>query len=325
MKRVICVLLLCAAGVGVRAQERDSLLVMFWNLENFFDWKDGGEGDSDREYSSRGARFWTKSRFYSKCNAVSKSVFWIADKYGKMPDVIGLCEIENRGVLGRLLSSTLLRKYDYGIVHFDSGDSRGIDVAMLYRKSSFEMLSSSLTTPTFQGKRLKTRDMLQVRMKRLPEEDTLDFIVCHHPSKYGGSDQSQERRVAAMTSLATLCDSLGSINRVVMGDFNDVPSAEQFEELSGRLINKSSELYSKGYGTIRYKGKWELIDMFLVDQLLDSLTQMDIIKIPFLMTYDRSYPGEKPLRTFSGPKYIGGVSDHCPIILKILLPLGDFR
>lgn len=318
-------LLLCAAGVGLRAQEQDSLLVMFWNLENFFDWKDGGDGDSDREYSSQGARFWTKSRFYTKCNAVAKSVFWIADKYGKMPEVIGLCEIENRGVLGRLLSSTLLRKYDYGIVHFDSGDRRGIDVAILYRKSSFEMLSTSLTTPAFRGKRLKTRDMLQVRMKRLSKGDTLDFIVCHHPSKYGGADESQDRRVAAMESLAGLCDSLGCGSKIVMGDFNDVLSAEQFEKLSGRLINKASELHSKGLGTIRYKGKWELIDMFMVDEQLDSLTQMEIVRIPFLMTYDRTYPGEKPLRTYSGPRYIGGVSDHCPIILKILLPLEDFR
>lgn len=314
MKRVILVLLLCAVGVRVHAQEQDSLLVMFWNLENFFDWKDSGGGDS-----------WTKSRFYSKCNAVSKSVLWVSDRCGKMPDVIGFCEIGDRGVLVRLLSSTLLRKYDYAIVHFDSGDRRGIDVALLYRKSSFEMLSTSLTVPVFQGEKLKTRDMLQVRMKRLPEGDTLDFIVCHHPSKYGGAEVSQARREAAMRSLAGLCDSLGCGSKVVMGDFNDIPSAVQFESLSGRLVNKASELHSQGYGTIRYKGKWELIDMFLVDQRLDSLTQMDIIKIPFLMTYDRTYPGEKPLRTFSGPKYIGGVSDHCPIILKILLPLGDFR
>ena len=325
MKRVILVLLLCAAGVGVRAQEYDSMLVMFWNLENFFDWRDDGGGDSDREFSSYGERHWTKSRFYSKCNAVSKSIFWVADNYGKMPDVIGLCEIENRGVLGRLLYSTLLRKYDYDIVHFESGDRRGIDVALLYRRSSFEKISTSLTVPVFQGEKLKTRDMLQVRMKRISAGDTLDFIVCHHPSKYGGSEVSQARRMAAMTSLAGLCDSLGSTPKIVMGDFNDVPSAVQFDKLSGRLLNKSSELYSRGLGTIRYKGKWELIDMFMVDESLDSSSTMDIVRIPFLMTYDRTFPGEKPLRTFSGPQYVGGVSDHCPIILKILLPLRAFK
>ena len=325
MKRLILVLLLCAVGIVASAQEKDSLLVMFWNLENFFDWKDDGGGGSDREFSSRGARFWTKSRFYTKCNAVSKSILWVADSYGKFPDIIGLCEIENRGVLTRLLSSTLLRKSDYCIIHFDSDDRRGIDVALLYRRSLFEMLSESLTTPVFQGEKMRTRDMLQVRMKRLPAGDTLDFIVCHHPSKYGGSEVSQARREAAMNSLVGLCDSLGNTPKIVMGDFNDVPSATQFEVLQDRLINKASGLHSKALGTIRYKGKWELIDMFMVDEYLDSLSQMDILHIPFLMTYDRSYPGEKPLRTFSGPRYIGGVSDHCPIILKILLPLEDFR
>ena len=325
MKRLILVLLLCAVGIVARAQEKDSLLVMFWNLENFFDWKDDGGGDSDREFSSRGARFWTKSRFYAKCNAVSKSIFWVADRYGSLPDVIGFCEIENKGVLSRLLSSTLLRKSDYYIVHFDSQDRRGIDVALIYRRSSFEMLSASLTTPVFQGEKMRTRDMLQVRLKRISAGDTLDFVVCHHPSKYGGSEVSQARREAAMNSLAGLCDSLGSTPKIVMGDFNDVPSATQFEVLQDRLINKASGLHSKALGTIRYIGKWELIDMFMVDESLDSLSQMDILNIPFLMKYDQTYPGEKPLRTFSGPRYIGGVSDHCPIILKILLPLEDFR
>ena len=325
MRRWILVMLLCVVGLGLRAQENDSLLVMFWNLENFFDWKDQGTGKSDKEFSSFGSRSWTKSRFYSKCNAISKSIFWVSDQFGKMPDVLGVCEVENRGVLNRLLSSTLLRKYDYGIIHYDSYDSRGIDVALLYRKSSFQLLSTSLKVPEYQGKRIRTRDMLHVRLKCFLTYDTLDFIVCHHPSKYGGADESKLKRYAAMTSLAHLCDSLGHSTKVVMGDFNDIPSADQFNEVSSMLINKAYTSYQSGKGSIRYKGKWELIDMFLVSDDLNSLSDMSIVQVPFLMTYDRSYPGEKPLRTYSGPKYIGGVSDHCPIILKILLPLGDFR
>ena len=325
MKRLVIVLLLWVAGAGVHAQVKDSLSVMFWNLENFFDWTDQGMGESDKEFSSFGARHWSRSKFYSKCNLVTKSIFWVSDLYGKMPDVIGLCEVENRGVLSRMLYSTLLRKYDYDIVHFDSGDRRGIDVALLYRKSSFELLSTSLKTPEYQGKKLSTRDMLHARMRWCGKGvDTLDFIVCHHPSKYGGSEDSQQRRRAAMSALADLCDSLGGGHKVVMGDFNDIPSADQFETVSQMLVNKAEDLYAEGKGTIRYKGRWELIDMFLVDSSLAQVTYMDIVQIPFLMTYDRSYPGYKPLRTYSGPKYLGGVSDHCPIILKILLPLGDF-
>jgi hypothetical protein len=325
MKRLILVLLVCAAGVCVRAQEKDSLLVMFWNLENFFDWRDQGIGESDSEFSSRGSRSWTKSRFYSKCNAISKSVFWLSDKYGKMPDAFGVCEIENKVVLKRLLSSTLLRKYDYDIIHFESMDRRGIDVALMYRKSSLSPLSTSLKTPLYNGEKLRTRDMLHVQMKSIVSGDTLDFIVCHHPSKYGGADVSQGRRYSAMESLYELCDSIGSNKQIVMGDFNDVPSADQFEKVSDILINKAENLYEQGEGTIRYKGKWDMIDMFMVSPLFDGYSTMEIEYIPFLMVYDKSYPGEKPLRTYSGPKYLGGVSDHCPIILKILLPLKDFR
>lgn len=324
MKRLILVLL-CVAGVCVSAQGKDSLLIMFWNLENFFDWKDQGTGESDSEFSSRGSRSWTKSRFYSKCNAISKSIFWVSDKYGKMPDVFGVCEVENNGVLKRLLSSTLLRKYDYDIIHFDSGDRRGIDVALLYRKSSLQLLSTSLKRPIYNNEGLKTRDMLHAQMRSIESGDTLDLIVCHHPSKFGGADQSQELRCSAMESLVELCDSIGSYKQIVMGDFNDIPSAAQFEMVSDILINKAEVLYEQGFGTIRYKGKWDMIDMFMVSPLLDKNSTMDISYIPFLTVYDNSYPGEKPLRTYSGPKYLGGVSDHCPIILKILLPLKDFR
>lgn len=311
--------LLCVVPIVARAQQSDSLLVMFWNLENFFDWKDQGTGESDKEFSSYGARSWIKSRFYSKCSTISKAIFFTADKYGRVPDVLGLCEVENRGVLSRLLSSTLLRKFDYSIVHFDSGDRRGIDVALLYRKSTLQLLSTSFKTPVFNGEKMSTRDMLHAQMKCISSGDTLDFIVCHHPSKYGGEEHSRSRRIAAMKSLRELCDSLGSYSKVVMGDFNDIPSAEQFNEVSEILINKSEILHNNGEGTIRYKGKWELIDMFLTSYDIGHLTQMQIIKIPFLMTYDKSFPGEKPLRTYSGPKYLGGVSDHCPIILRLAL------
>ena len=318
-------LLLCVFGVCASAQEKDSLLVMFWNLENFFDWKDQGIGESDSEFSSHGSRSWTKSRFYSKCNAVSKSLFWVSDRYDRMPDVLGVCEIENKGVLKRLLSSTLLRKYDYDIIHFDSKDRRGIDVAILYRKSTFQLLSTSLKTPVYNGVEISTRDMLQAQMRCVLSGDTLDFIVCHHPSKYGGSELSQGRRYSAMESLVELCDSIGSDKQIVMGDFNDIPSAEQFDIVAGKLVNKAESFSIRGEGTIRFKGKWDMIDMFMVSPSLDTCTTMDISYIPFLMVYDKSYPGEKPLRTYSGPKYLGGVSDHCPIILKILLPLRDFR
>ncbi len=315
MKRLVA-FIFCFAVIIVEAYGQEPALVLFWNLENFFDWADGGGGGSDREFSSSGSRHWSKRRFYAKCDAVAKGIMWIGDRYGRMPDVIGVAEIENKGVLQKMLKGTVLRKYDYDIVHCESGDRRGIDVALLYRKSSAEMLSSSVRTPSFEGRRMETRDILHVRL-RLADGTEADFIVNHHPSKFGGEEESRGRREAAMTALKEMCDSLGNGNIIAMGDFNDTPDAEAFAIMEGTLVNLGAELHERGEGTIRYEGKWDMIDMFMVGGDLEERVVAEVCRIPFLMTRERKHPGEKPLRTYSGPRYTGGVSDHCPIILKL--------
>ena len=315
MRRLILLMMLSAVGFALRAQENEKKLAMFWNLENFFDWTDQGTGESDAEFSSYGKRHWTRKRFYTKCDAVSKTIFHIGDLYGKLPDVIGFAEIENRGVLEKLCSSTLLRKCGYRIVHFDSSDRRGIDVALLYRTTCYNHLSTSLRAPETDGKKLQTRDMLHISLKDLQTDEIYDYIVCHHPSKFGGEESSIPKRLAAMTALKEMCDSLGNRNIIVMGDFNDVPSAAQFDMLDDILVNKSDSLHAAGRGTIRYEGKWDLIDMFLVSSNIEGHSVMDIPEVPFLMTRESRHAGEKPLRTYSGPRYIGGVSDHLPVVL----------
>lgn len=324
MRRMVLALVLSAVGMAAYAQERDSLLTVFWNLENFFDYHDGGTGESDTEFSSGGSRRWTSKRFYQKCHLISKSLFWIGDRYGKMPDVIGVSEVENSRVLHRLLSSTLLRKYDYKVVHRDSEDRRGIDVALMYRSSRFELIDISFHTPAYDGLELATRDILCVRARSLRDGNIYDFIVNHHPSKYGGSKESDSRRFAAMRLLADICDSLSSNapekdykGIIAMGDFNDNPSGPQFALLDGYIENACCEIYERGEGSIRFEGKWDLIDMFWVSPMISSESRSEVLYIPFLMTRDRKHPGDKPLRTYSGPRYIGGVSDHCPIVLLI--------
>jgi endonuclease/exonuclease/phosphatase family metal-dependent hydrolase len=298
----------------LQASDPDSLIVVFWNVENFFDYTDQGTCGSDAEWSSQGVRRWTRKRFQAKCDAMAKSLFWIGEKYGSMPDVIGLAEVENRNVLWRLLNDTMLRKCGYKIVHYDSMDRRGIDVALLYRDSVFDLINSSVTTPDLEA----TRDILQVCLRDRTGQ-RINLIVNHHPSKYGGSEVSEGRRIAAMNALKKLCDSLSVVDPgvpvIAMGDFNDTPDAVQFKILDGVFSNKADSLYKAGRGTIRYQGKWELIDMFMVSADLACKSFMDILEVPFLMTYENKYPGVKPLRTYSGPRYIGGVSDHCPIVL----------
>ena len=323
MKVIIfaAVLLLSTLICNAQEPEKDGTLVMFWNLENFFDWTDQGTGESDREFSSMGERHWTRKKFHAKCDAISKTMMWMADRYGRMPDVAGFAEVENRRVLKMLLESTLLRKYGYEIVHFESGDRRGIDVALIYRTEVFDKVGESVWTPVYEEEKMNTRDILTVKLRRKTDGENVNFIVNHHPSKFGGSKASEGRRMAVMKSLSELCDYLlKSPERagiVAMGDFNDNPDGEQFTFLEGILVNKAGLLHEKGEGTIRYEGRWDLIDMFMTSSDLAGRSEMYIERVPFLMMRERKHPGEKPFRTYSGPRYIGGVSDHCPIILWI--------
>lgn len=299
----------------------DSLLVMFWNLENFFDWKADTtiSNTSDGEFSSFGKRHWTKRRFLVKCGAVAKSIFWIADRHGMLPDVIGMAEIENRFALDRLLAETPLRRMDYGIVHYESPDPRGIDVALLYRKRRLNpLVSKPLRIKNEDGSPLLTRDILLAGFLR-SDGDSVVFLVNHHPSKYGAN--SSWRREAAMSRLGEITDSLKGVgwrNIVAMGDFNDTPSSTL--EYSKTMVNLAAPLARKGHGTIKYSGKWELIDMFFISPEIKAANpgiDMTIERIPFLTVKDNTHSGEKPLRTYSGPRYLGGVSDHCPITVVI--------
>ena len=301
--------------------KEDSLLVMFWNLENFFDWKADTtiSNTSDEEFSSFGKRHWTKRRFLVKCGAVAKSIFWIADRHGMFPDVIGMAEIENRFALDRLLAETPLRRMDYGIVHYESPDPRGIDVALLFRKRRLEpLVSKPLIIKNEDGSPLLTRDILLAGFLK-SDGDSVVFLVNHHPSKYGAN--SSWRREAAMSRLGEITDSLkgaGWRNIVTMGDFNDTPSSTL--EYSKTMVNLAAPLARKGHGTIKYSGKWEMIDMFFISPEIMAANpgiDMTIERIPFLTVKDNTHSGEKPLRTYSGPRYLGGVSDHCPITVVI--------
>ena len=296
---------------------QDSLRVMFWNLENFFDYKDDSLSTSDREFSARGDRRWTKKRFQTKCNSIAKGILWAGSQEGGLPDAIGLAEVENAFALRQLLQTTALRKLDYSIVHFDSPDPRGIDVALLYRRSRLTLVDAKpchLFGPD--SALMTTRDILLTRFQRA-DGGEVALLVNHHPSKYGGLLESEPRRRVAVERLRFLADSLQALGVqeiVAMGDFNDTPANPVYKILEPTLYNLAAPLHQKGLGSIKYDGGWELIDLFFVSERLKE-SAMKILQIPFLMTKDSGHAGTKPLRTYSGPRYQGGVSDHCPIWL----------
>ncbi len=295
---------------------------MFWNLENFFDYFDGGGGESDTEFSSRGARHWTKKRFEAKCHAVAKTVLWLAGEEGGLPDAVAVAEVENRLVLRRLVSDTALRKLDYEIVHYDSPDPRGIDCALLYRSSRLEPLRSKpcqVSTPD-----LQTRDILLAQFLT-PSGDSLAVLVNHHPSKYGGGGTDWRREVA-VNRLRELSDSLraeGWLRQCALGDFNDTSDNPLFARLAPSLNLCHYDRGGRGMpgaasrGSIRFNGEWQLIDLCFVSPELMPESSFRAVRIPFLTERDAAHSGEKPLRTYSGPRYLGGVSDHLPIVVTI--------
>ena len=307
MKNVIVVLCVLALSV---AEPLRGTRVMFWNLENFFDWRNDSTSVSDAEFSSRGARRWTRRRFNAKSNAIAKGILWAG-----APEIIGLAEVENAFVLRQLIKTTALQKLDYEIVHYDSPDSRGIDVALLYRRNALELQDSKPCHIYEDTSILYTRDILLATFED-GNGEPLAVLVNHHPSKYGGAEESEARRRMAVSTLKHLVDSLKSagIPRIVaIGDFNDTPDNAVYSTLP--MENLSLPLFQGGQGSIRYNGDWELIDLCFVSGIPEST--LEILYIPFLMVPDRAHGGQKPLRTYSGPRYLGGVSDHCPILLNI--------
>ena len=358
--------------------------MLFWNVENFFDWRNDGRTESDAEFSPGGERHWTWKKFQAKANAFAKALLWTGSETGRLPDIVGLAEVENAFVLRQVLQKTALRKLDYQYVHYDSPDRRGIDVALLYRTSRLELLESKPCHLYAADTLLATRDILLCRFRLRPSgvperpfdvpdssvipgsTGNLEFavLVNHFPSKYGGAAASEPRRRVAVERLRFLADSLRAvgIDRIIAcGDFNDTPDNPQFRQLEPSLVPLYSDLYRRGEGTIKYEGKWDLIDHFYVspsllgssglsadspeppsgsistgsanaaDELFARNSQpfrtpaarMRILRIPFLLTRDTAHSGEKPLRTYVGPRYAGGVSDHLPILLEVPLATID--
>ena len=281
MKRTMMLLLTLLSLQPAQAGQRpDSLLVVFWNLENFFDWK----SDSRPQY-------WTSRRFQAKCEGVCKTLMLIADRYGQLPDVVGFAEVENRTVVSRLLSNTLLRKAGYEILHFDSPYRRGIDCALIHRPPLVLEYGAAKHLYDSSGTVMQTRDIL------LASFGQLCVLVNHHPSKLGSGKGAA--RDLAMVRMRFLADSLmgaGAAAVLAVGDFN--------------------ECYWEGEGTIKYNGEWEKIDGCF--SFGNIVVKEEVFDHPLLLEKDKKYGGLKPRRTFTGPRYNGGLSDHLPVIFKLI-------
>jgi hypothetical protein len=310
---------------------------MFYNTENFFD----TENDSltnDEEFTPDADRRWNPARLHSKAERLAK-VILAAGKWNA-PIAIGLCEVEDQKVLELLTRNEPLTRFHYKIVHRDSPDSRGIDVALLYRPEFFRPFDyQAIPVVDPKDKSFKTRDILQVNGV-LNGCDTVCIFVNHWPSRYGGIMETfRYRSLAAETlkkSIQNLFARYPKAKIICMGDFNDTPTddslakildAKQSDnpELKGELVNLSGGWISNEIQTIKSKYSWEVFDQLIVsDYFLGKSTcfefqQAEIFKAAFLLESDTKFGGVKPKRTYVGFKYQEGFSDHLPVLLRVEL------
>ena len=321
---VLFVMIFCLWTVPVSGQ--DALTLLFYNTENFFDPFD----DSltlDDAYTPEGDHCWTFERFRKKSYRLYKLFVAAGDHLSGWdpPAMIALAEVENGYVLHYLLHETPFRSFDYGVVHYDSPDRRGIDVALLYDRKRTEVLASRPLPVRFEGDTVhRTRDILYV-LVRTTAGDTLALFINHWPSRRGGYLASAPRRMAAARVLAAALDTLsrrsGRGRVVVAGDFNDEPGDPAVVALTRgggeerSLENLMAPLLKKGRGTLWYDGRWWLFDQFLVSPpLAGAHCTVEILRFPFL--FDPQQEGV-PWRTYAGLHYRGGFSDHLPVMLTI--------
>ncbi|PRX56678.1 hypothetical protein CLV81_0675 [Flagellimonas meridianipacifica] len=267
-----------------------------------------------------------------------------SEKTESAPDIIGLCEIENRKVLVDLVEHQNLLAHDYGIVHFPSPDERGIDVALLYKKRSFlptSFVSHRLMLLDELGERNYTRDQLVV--SGVLDDEPIHFLVNHWPSRRGGEQKSRPNRIKAAQLNKRIIDSILNLDVdakiISMGDFNDDPKNDSFKKVlktkgnrktldSMELFNPMEKLYKQGIGSLAYRDKWNLFDQFFMTSNLIQrnkgyfLWQAGVYAPSYLRTTNGKYAGY-PFRTYAGTTYQGGYSDHFPVYLLLLKEYRD--
>ena len=337
MRKIWLMVLLALAGTASFGQQRDSVMVAFWNMENFFD----PFVDSTRvynEFTEQGGQHWTVQRFYRKRNNLYKAI--LALSQGGPIGIFGVCEVENEYVLNALFAQTPLKRFNYRWVHYEGPDRRGIDPAIVYSKDLFQLMASeAIPYHDPDNEDAVSRDILYAKFFDYLQ-DTLHCFVNHWPSKYRGELETVSARNAAALILRHKVDSLlenqPEAKIIIMGDFNDTPDAPCIREVLGAvgpqstydenaLVNLFADANKLGFkGTIKYRETWMVFDQIIVSkQLIENdilyCTSSDalIINNPALLEEDKTYHGQKLNRTYIGPKYHGGFSDHLPV--RILL------
>lgn len=336
-------LLLITCSTRLHAQQQKEYkvcLIGFYNLENLYDTIDQADV-ADEEFLPTGAKLYGSTIYHDKLHHLA-SVLSIEGKKDS-PDglaMIGVAEIENRGVLQDLVAQPEIASRHYHILQYDSPDERGIDVALLYNPKYFKpIFSEKLPVLLFNddGSRRKTRDVLWVY--GMLDGEPIHVFVNHWPSRRGGEEASAPGRATAAGVSKAKIDSIvakdPNAKVIVMGDLNDDPVSPSVAKVlkavgdetkvkSGGLFNPWVKMYRNGIGTLAYNDSWNLFDQVMISSGWLTKEQNGFFYVkpvvfnePFMTQNSGQYKGY-PLRTYIGNDYAGGYSDHFPVYIKFL-------
>jgi hypothetical protein len=335
MKKVlpICTLMLCLSLSACTQDSRSGRLI-FYNTENFFDTIKDPKTD-DAEFTPTGSAHWTSERYQHKLDNISKVLAAMSEE--DAPIAIGLSEMENKKVSEDLAAQPRLGKYNLGVIEQDSPDPRGIDVALLYNRKLFTVINTEFLKVGLPGSDIGTRDILYVKGKVKDVE--LHLFVNHWPSRRDGREASDAKRAAAAivlkNKIAQILNADKNARIIVMGDLNDNPTDSSIVKVLGavepaspldpnHLYDLMAKPFREGAFTLKYRGYNDVFDQFIVSENLidkNSATHVrgnegSIYNKKWLMFSHPKY-GDTPNRTYSGPIYHGGFSDHLPVYIDL--------
>ncbi len=339
MKTLLLLLALTLFSHTVYAGPKKAIFA-FYNVENLFDTIDDPHVN-DAEYLPSADKKWNTFKYLIKLKNLSKVISSLNED--QLPTVIGFCEVENKEVLQDLAKTELLKTGKYEVIHRNSPDARGIDVAAMYRKDKFTLLEYHYYPISYEddGKISKTREILHIK-GIVFGKDTVHLFYNHWPSRIGGEVESSHKRKTAAEKVKEKTDSLYTKNKnvkiIIMGDLNDHPTDENVNTVLGakkqstsptnptdQLINLLYEEHEEKKGTHSYKNEWGVLDNIIVSSGLlnakkGARTKNEsacIFKQDWLL-YTNKNGDQSPSRSFLGDKFHeDGYSDHLPIYLVV--------
>ncbi|MCB9303926.1 MAG: endonuclease/exonuclease/phosphatase family protein [Lewinellaceae bacterium] len=333
--------LLFCIPMALSAQQKYQVgCIGFYNFENLFDTLNDPT-INDEEFLPEGANRYSPEIYQEKLEHLAKVVSELGTEL--TPDgvsILGVAEVENRKVLEDFSQQPLVKSRNYQIVHFDSPDRRGIDVALLYQPKYFTVTASRAVPLMIYGDdstRIYTRDILFV--SGLYNGEPLHVLVNHWPSRRGGESATQPLRNAGAMVCKQIVDSLVALDAnakvLIMGDLNDDPVSPSVRQVlnakrkkdqvrPGGLFNPMYDYYKKGIGTLAYRDAWSLFDQIILSEGFINPAaggfqyfQTNIHNEPYLIQKTGHFKGY-PFRTYAGSQYLGGYSDHFPVYIVLV-------